>query len=338
MNLAKLRSNIGKTVRLLPRPKAGEAFISEARNHWLLLSEEDKGIGLLNMVTRHEFLLPFDSIREYREPQTLILRAQIVLTDHGLAGLSPFADAPNDELVRLSGGVFEGPLAIGLSASDYSKELELSAISVEGLPSRKAADKIQSVLASKTQLRSAGIGDHVLSLASFPNPFSGTPYEARSIESLQENLANVTRTYRADDAFELFEVRAHKVNLYLLNEGSEYIEDASVQLRIERCLGLILAEKIHVKPPDDNVFLNIPTHFAARLPQRYPQVTESAEGYSVFEELGNIRHGLPTCAFEEPLRIVLAEQAKGQTIRIQCSIHGRNLASPRTEELSIKVL
>jgi hypothetical protein len=176
MNLAKLRSNIGKTVRFLPRPKVGNTFVSEPRNHWLLVSEGEKGISVLNMVTAHEFLLPFDSIREYREPQTLILRTQVVLTDSGGAELIPFADAPNHDLIGLPGGTFEGPLAIGLSAPDYSKELKLSVISLEDLPSYKAADEIRCIL-EKRRLLGPPISDSLWSAGALvSSPLSPIPF------------------------------------------------------------------------------------------------------------------------------------------------------------------
>lgn len=98
MNIGQLRKNIGTVITLFPRPKVNGESITASRNKWLIVGEGEgvKSLELSNTVTEHKFLLPYDSIREFRQPDLLILRAQIVLSAEG-AELLPFTDSPDDK-------------------------------------------------------------------------------------------------------------------------------------------------------------------------------------------------------------------------------------------------
>lgn len=98
MNIGQLKKNIGTVITLFPRPKLGNESIAAARNKWLIVAEVEgaKSLELSNTVTEHGFSLPYDSIREFRMPNLLILRAQIVLSGKGVE-LVPFTDSPDDK-------------------------------------------------------------------------------------------------------------------------------------------------------------------------------------------------------------------------------------------------
>src|SRR4029077_17508640 len=80
-----LREDIETIVRVLPRPKMNGSFIVKTRNRWLIVREygDAEGIVLLNTVTNHEGPIPYDSVREFRKPDMLILRAQVGLGRDG---------------------------------------------------------------------------------------------------------------------------------------------------------------------------------------------------------------------------------------------------------------
>jgi hypothetical protein len=101
MNKGSLQQNIETLVRLLPRPMMNEKPIAKMRNFWLILEEcDDKdGIVVLNKLTNHEGKIPYDSIREFRKPDMLILRAQVNLGKDGLFEISPFLDGPEGEMI-----------------------------------------------------------------------------------------------------------------------------------------------------------------------------------------------------------------------------------------------
>jgi hypothetical protein len=100
MNKRALKDDIETIVRLVPRPQLNGRLLVKARNSWLILEEykDGEGIVLLNTITNHEGELPYDSIREFRKPDMLILRAQVVLGKDGEFTFQVIADTPDQEL------------------------------------------------------------------------------------------------------------------------------------------------------------------------------------------------------------------------------------------------
>lgn len=98
VNKAEARKLIDTVVRLVPLPKVGSTYIPKTRNQWLVLSEAEsgKGLVLLNSVTEHKFTLEFALMRNFQEPDSLILRGQVFAEEHGTgATITPFADLPD---------------------------------------------------------------------------------------------------------------------------------------------------------------------------------------------------------------------------------------------------
>lgn len=94
------RENIGKIVKLMPVPTTNRKPIARSRNSWLILQEYDEGEGIevLNKITNHRGQIPYDSIREWREPDNVILSTQVNLGKNGLFEITPFLDAPETEM------------------------------------------------------------------------------------------------------------------------------------------------------------------------------------------------------------------------------------------------
>jgi hypothetical protein len=65
---------------------------------------------------------------------------------------------------------------------------------------------------------------------------------------LEKDLRNVKEKYRDDDLYEFYELRSHKLNITIRNEGKEYIEDASLQVDIDKTDGLFILDEIYPKP------------------------------------------------------------------------------------------
>jgi hypothetical protein len=95
------RENIEKLVRLVPRPTMNGKLIARSRNFWLILQEygEQEGIEILNQITNHGGKIPYDSMREWREPDMVILLAQLNLGKDGIFELTPFLDGPEAEMI-----------------------------------------------------------------------------------------------------------------------------------------------------------------------------------------------------------------------------------------------
>ena len=96
-----LRNDIETLVRLLPRPKVNGQLIAKSQNAWLLVEEygEAEGVVVQNKITNHEGEIPYDSVREFRKPDRLILRAQVNLGKGGSFEISPFLDGPETEMM-----------------------------------------------------------------------------------------------------------------------------------------------------------------------------------------------------------------------------------------------
>ena len=100
MNKGGLREDIETIVRVLPRPTMNGSLIVKRRNLWLIVQEygDADGIMLLNTVTNHEGPILYDSVREFRKPDMLILRAQIRLGRDGDFSIDPISDGLNSEM------------------------------------------------------------------------------------------------------------------------------------------------------------------------------------------------------------------------------------------------
>lgn len=95
-----LREDIETIVRVLPRPKMNGSLIVKTRNRWLIVQEygDAEGVILLNTVTNHEGPIPYDSVREFRKPDILILRAQVGLGRDGKFSIDPLSDGLDSEM------------------------------------------------------------------------------------------------------------------------------------------------------------------------------------------------------------------------------------------------
>lgn len=99
MDKGGLREHIETIVKLLPRPQSNGRHLAKARNSWSILNEQEDGEGivLLHTITNHEGTVPYDSIREYRRPDMLILRVQVLLGQDGEFVLEPVVDTASHD-------------------------------------------------------------------------------------------------------------------------------------------------------------------------------------------------------------------------------------------------
>lgn len=76
-------------------------LIAKSRNSWLIVEEygEEEGIVVLNKITNHGGKILYDSIREWREPDMVILAAQVNVGKDGCFEIIPFLDGPETEML-----------------------------------------------------------------------------------------------------------------------------------------------------------------------------------------------------------------------------------------------
>jgi hypothetical protein len=238
---------------------------------------------------------------------------------------------------------FAEKVKIGFDNNQFCKEINLNANEKFDLPSQLAKRKIEEIIDKKRhELKIQELNPHKqvikpldfhLSNLSFGRPL---PYEKRTIEELEKNLLNVEEVYKEDDYYEFFEVHSHKINIHILNQGSSYIEDAFIEVTIEKVEGLIISSRIYEKPKDNSILSYSIVNEPIKI-DYYPMVEQENSYYKVTQHLGDIKHHLPTTSFVEPLRVVLTEKTKGKKIQLNFKLFGKNLEEPIIEQLNINV-
>jgi len=248
---------------------------------------------------------------------------------------------------------FDGKIQLSFSGYDLSHEIELMVTSDIKLPSQRAAEKIKKIIKEKKQVAKmknqetafAGISAILESQQSLAKslrsitaiPLAPIPYEQRTLEELQNNLKEVDQTYRDDDSYTLFELSSHKINISILNEGHTYIEDASIQLQINKIEGLLVAEKAYAEPKNIiNSIVNL--HVPSYESMNYPEVNYTESSIVIYQTIGDVKHRLPINAFKVPIRIVFLDQLAGKVVEINCKLFGKNLIEPLNEILRIKLI
>ena len=219
------------------------------------------------------------------------------------------------------------------------KSIALKILSNGDYPSDKAAGKIKKILLEKKEKLKKTEGMFVPFFDQDIRMLGGTPYENRSIKTLEENLENVAETYREDDLHYLFEVKAHKFNFRILNDDTEYLEDASIELKIEK-EGLYIADKIYSKPDNSNSIISL--KYELNPPSwesmNYPEVIENETEYLILENLGNLKHQISENALKVDLRIAINPKLNKTEKIVKIKIFGKNLSKPIEDQLIIKVI
>jgi len=97
MNKKRLAKQEGRAIRLYPIPqkRIDGKLVGSLNNEWILLPfpSDGKGPEVLNAVTRHRFRLFYDRVKEFQEPDVLILRGQVLL-DGSNVEYEPFVEKP----------------------------------------------------------------------------------------------------------------------------------------------------------------------------------------------------------------------------------------------------
>ena len=219
------------------------------------------------------------------------------------------------------------------------KSIALKILSNGDYPSDKAAEKIKKILLEKKVKLKKTEGMFVPFFDQDIPMLGGTPYENRSIKTLEGNLENVAETYREDDLHYLFEVKAHKFNFRILNDDTEYLEDASIELKIEK-EGLYIADKIYSKPDNSNSIISLkyelnPSSWES---MNYPEVIENETEYLILENLGDLKHQISENALKVDLRIAINPKLNKTEKIVKIKIFGKNLSKPIEDQLIIKVI
>lgn len=78
-------------IQFRPKPKTDPShYLKDDLNLWTILSVDDATCLFQNIVINHEISLAHDSIREFRKPDLVILRGQVVIGNDGSTTFEPF--------------------------------------------------------------------------------------------------------------------------------------------------------------------------------------------------------------------------------------------------------
>lgn len=223
---------------------------------------------------------------------------------------------------------------------------ELSSINLKKIerPSQKIKKKIEEILKEK-KLKAQEydrLGLNGIDFVNIKNSMAimqaaatggGIPYENRDIPTLEQDLKDVEETYLEDDYYTLFEKNSNKCNIQINNNGSKYIEDATIIITIPKIENIFVSHKIHKKPTSKTFSDVVDTSFI-----NYPKVGGNENSYIIEHQIGNIKHQLPEDAFNVPLRVVILDGIQEKYINISCELFAKNIKTSIKKELKIKII
>lgn len=232
---------------------------------------------------------------------------------------------------------FSGKLIIGISGGkDDSITLKPKDIQV---PSQERAEYLKQLIEKKEKLQKDQPDVYRASIRTPRFASYGSSYEDRDLNQLRKDLEEVGERYASADFHAIFEKYSHKINIDIVNVGSTYLEDASIEILISKHPKIMIADQIYSAPQTSNVFSppRLNTSFLDYDTRNYPKVQESDSSYKIIENIGDIKHNIPCKAFKVPIRLAVFNVNSSIEIEIVCKIFGKNIESPIEKQLTIKV-
>lgn len=244
-----------------------------------------------------------------------------------------------DEVLQFKSHIyFDDKISIGFN-KNFDQKLTIKAVKEFKLPSRKAKEKIESILEKRKEESKFGPKSHLerfgLNISAFRDPFQSVPYEERETEELEKNLENVLETYKDDDWYYIGEQMSNKINFTLRNNGTKYLEDVSIVFKIPKELVGVM-DRVHSKPKsryESLIAPNIPG-----LANHYPNVVEEDGYYIIDENIGALKHHQDTEVFNEHLRVFFGPKSLNKSFTWSYTIYAKNLPNPINGDLTVEVI
>lgn len=216
--------------------------------------------------------------------------------------------------------------------------LTLNALKKLDLPSRKNEKELKKIIEEKEELQKNNPMAYQLSIRNPMFPWDGTSYKERDLETLRKNLKNVAKTYQDEDYYTIFEKHGYRLNLEIFNSGDNYLEDATIELRIPNHDRLLVADRIHyLDQPRSNPLLPSRPRTISYEELNYPSVNEEKDNYIVTETIGNIKHNMKQMGFKVPIRLAIGKIEEDIEVKLLCKVFAKNLTSPFEKKLTISI-
>ncbi|MDH5455555.1 MAG: ATP-binding protein [Gammaproteobacteria bacterium] len=226
--------------------------------------------------------------------------------------------------------VSAGDIEVGFPGDIIHKELVLPTCDLAAMPSALASAKLQEMLDIRRKSQSSGSTTMVARLTHARLYGSENPYIDRSPDDIMQELGEIRSKYRNQDSQFLFEDRAERLQLVVLNLGQEPIIDASLALALPNHNSFYVADCPPKRRINDRFVARTPDEIAS-----YPAVTLKDDSIQVTAKIGDIPVGEPVEALVSPLLLCVGSDLEGRRFGIRYRIHGQNLRAPATGQLKI---
>lgn len=232
----------------------------------------------------------------------------------------------------------EDQVSIFFSGNEKSTQKDIFLATDFELPSQEAKKEIEEILAKRQSQKETPYlhANRAVLLAAVANYQSSglrrfSPYDERSTETLKENLEKINETYKEDDEYTFSEILSDKINIEILNNGTEYITDAKIQIEIEHKNLIYVADSI-LSEPSHSFIPTIPNFENIT---EYPKVLRRDGIIIISEEIGDIRHKVKTQVFKKDLRVNCLT-SESVTIELKTTLFAKNLPEPISRILHIR--
>ncbi|MEM9402636.1 MAG: ATP-binding protein [Pseudomonadota bacterium] len=217
---------------------------------------------------------------------------------------------------------------IGFAGEQIAKFRQLRTFDIGARPSLVASKKLREFLEARRRARRRGDTSMMARLTHARLYGSDSPYEYRSPEELEAELARVQSEYVERDAEFLFSEHGDRLQMVIYNQGQEALRDVSLTVVLPSHEEFLVAESI----PGQAV------SSARRVSDGqpcYPQVTVSDGAIQVTTTIGEVAPGDVVESFTQPLRICAGHALRGRRIGLQYVLSASNLRKPAKGKLKL---
>lgn len=155
-------------------------------------------------------------------------------------------------------------------------------------------------------------------------------------EDLLKKINNIKNVYYENDYYFRFEENSLKLNFYILNSASVFLEDVEINFRFDKSI-FFVSEHLPEKPQTTSQMIRYSVSNVQSFMTNYPYVTLEGSYYRVEETFVNLRHKETTKIFDEDLRVCVFKDAIGHKHEIPYKISAKNLPDPVEGLLNITV-
>lgn len=297
------------------------------------------GYNLMVLIIKEPSELPYMTQKDVKYPKGAVcLKANECWIRKGSYQLTASrSDIDKMYALKVEQSGFIGNVSVTFTKNETDC-IEIDCLKNIEYPSDKNRKRIEKIIKDKEELKKVDNTSYQLSISHPLMPWQGTTYEERSIETLKKNLEDVDDTYADQDFYYLFEEMGFKLNLDIYNDGINYLEDASIEVKICKIEKLLIADRVHfVHRENSSPYVSYSPRMSSFDELNYPTVIENEDYYIIKEDIGNIKHNIKQRVFKTPIRLVIGKISSGTEILLDCRIFGKNLKKTIERELKIIV-